>query len=142
MSIKPLICATSLALGWLGPSVSNADAEVPKPSTDSTVGVVSGQKFARLTPGVSTKTDVQSLLGPPWRTVQYNDMEELEDEIWEYRGTDSSGPYRIHIEFDPHDVVRIVGKIPDKVPGGRGTDARIAPGKSAVTPKTDANIQK
>jgi len=60
----------------------------------------------------------------PWRTVQYNDLDEVENEIWEYRGRDSSGTFRVHIEFDHHDVVRIVGKIPDDVPGGRGTPAK------------------
>jgi hypothetical protein len=76
-----------------------------------------------VTPGLS-KAQVRSLLGAPWRTVQYNDLDEVENEIWEYRGKDSNGSYRIHIEFDRHEVVRIVGKIPDDVSGGKGTPAK------------------
>ena len=45
-------------------------------------------------------------------------------EFWEYRGKDSHGTYRVHIEFDKHDTVVIVGKIPDKVAGGKGTPAK------------------
>jgi hypothetical protein len=30
----------------------------------------------------------------------------------------------VHIEFDKHDTVIIVGKIPDKVAGGKGTPAK------------------
>jgi hypothetical protein len=80
-------------------------------------------RLAQLKPGIS-KTQVRRLLGAPWRTVQYNDMDEVENEIWEYRGRDAAGTYRIHIEFDRHDVVRLVGKIPDDVSGGKGTAAQ------------------
>lgn len=66
---------------------------------------------------------VRSLLGNPWRTVQYNDLDEIENEMWEYRGHDAGGPYRLHIEFDAHNVVRIVGKIPDQTRSGAGTSA-------------------
>jgi len=77
-------------------------------------------------PGIS-KAQVKSLLGTPWRTVQYNDEENLEDEIWEYRGRDAKGTFRLHIEFDDRDVARLVAKIPDHVAGGKGTPAKIAP---------------
>jgi hypothetical protein len=55
--------------------------------------------------------------------VQYNDEEEVENEIWEYRGKDAQGAYRVHIEFDQHETVVIVGKIPD-LAGGKGTPAK------------------
>jgi hypothetical protein len=76
------------------------------------------------------------LLGAPWRTVQYNDEEQVENEIWEYRGEDSNGKFRIHIEFDRHDIVRIVGKIPDDVSGGKGTPAR----SSSLQPLRERSI--
>jgi hypothetical protein len=81
--------------------------------------------LAKVVPGIS-KTQVKALLGDPWRTVQYNDIDEneSENEFWEYRGKDSHGTYRVHIEFDQHDIVLIVGKIPDKVAGGKGTPAK------------------
>ena len=64
------------------------------------------------------------ITGEPWRTVQYNDLDEVENEFWEYRGKDSQGPYRVHIEFDKRGMVLIVGKIPDTAPGVRGTPAK------------------
>jgi hypothetical protein len=87
------------------------------------IGLVRARQAAKVIPGMS-KAKVRSLLGAPWRTVQYNDEEQAENEIWEYREVDSKGKYRIHIEFDHHDIVRIVGKIPDDVSGGKGTPAQ------------------
>jgi hypothetical protein len=87
------------------------------------IGVVRPRQAAKVIPGMS-KAKVRSLLGAPWRTVQYNDEEQVENEIWEYRGEDSNGKFRIHIEFDRHDIVRVVGKIPDDVSGGKGTPVR------------------
>jgi hypothetical protein len=85
-------------------------------------GMVNARQLSKVVPGLS-KAQVRSLLGAPWRTIQYNDLDELENEIWEYRGKDSDGTYRIHIEFDRQHVVRIVGKVPDRMPGGKGTPA-------------------
>jgi hypothetical protein len=79
--------------------------------------------LAKVLPGIS-KVRVKSLLGAPWRTVQYNDLDETENEFWEYRGTDAQGTYRVHIEFDQHGTVVIVGKVPDKVVDGKGTPAK------------------
>jgi len=79
----------------------------------SPAATINERKIAAVVAGVSTKAQVRSLLGAPWRTVQYNDLDEVEDEIWEYRGTDSQGSYRIHIEFDHRDIVRIVQKLPE-----------------------------
>jgi outer membrane protein assembly factor BamE (lipoprotein component of BamABCDE complex) len=94
------------------------------------------QKLAQVTPGVSTKAQVQSLLGTPWRVVQFNDCGEAlghqSDETWDYRGKDASGSYRAHIEFDEHDVAHLVAKIPDNTSGDKGTSARIAPAGSQV----------
>jgi hypothetical protein len=92
-------------------------------SAGAKIGVVRPRQAAKVIPGMS-KAKVRSLLGAPWRTVQYNDEEQVENEIWEYRGEDSNGKFRIHIEFDRHDIVRIVGKIPDDVSGGKGTPAQ------------------
>src|ERR1700721_2148138 len=98
-------------------------AEDAKPPSAAPVQAIDPQVLAKVVPGIS-KTQVKSLLGDPWRTVQYNDEEEIENEFWEYRGKDSHGTYRVHIEFDKHDTVVIVGKIPDKVAGGKGTPAK------------------
>jgi hypothetical protein len=91
----------------------------------------SPQRLAKIIPGSSTKTQVKSLLGTPWREVQFNDcgmaMDDQADETWEYRGADANGGYRIHIEFGDNDIVHLVAKIPDKVVGGKATDAKAVP---------------
>jgi hypothetical protein len=102
-----------------------------EPFAGAQIGVVRARQAAKVIPGMS-KAKVRSLLGAPWRTVQYNDEEQVENEIWEYRGEDSNGKFRIHIEFDRHDIVRIVGKIPDDVSGGKGTPAQ----SSSVHPRS------
>jgi outer membrane protein assembly factor BamE (lipoprotein component of BamABCDE complex) len=97
----------------------------------SAAGMVSERKLAQVMPGKSTKSQVQSLLGTPWRIVQFNDcgkaMPGQEDETWDYRGKDSHGTYRVHIEFDDAGVAHLVAKIPDNVRGGKGTTAKMAP---------------
>jgi hypothetical protein len=102
---------------------SSIAAEDAKPPSAAPVQAIDPQVLAKVVPGIS-KAQVKSLLGDPWRTVQYNDEEEIENEFWEYRGKDSHGTYRVHIEFDKQDIVLIVGKIPDKVAGGKGTPAK------------------
>jgi outer membrane protein assembly factor BamE (lipoprotein component of BamABCDE complex) len=97
----------------------------------SAAGVISEKKLVQVMPGKSTKAQVQALLGTPWRIVQFNDcgkaMPGQEDETWDYRGKDSSGTYRVHIEFDDRGVTHLVAKIPDNVSDGKGTTAKIAP---------------
>jgi hypothetical protein len=140
MYLKSFVIGAGLAMCCFVAFPVYCGNDIPNPSGGSATGVLAlsgqklAQKLAKITPGVSTKSQVQSLLGAPWRTVQYNDMDKLEDEIWEYRGTDANGSYRIHIEFDHHDVVHVVGKIPDNASGGKGTAAKTAPTKSAQTP--------
>ena len=126
MSLSAPACGVALVLALAAclcaPRPSMA-AEDPKPPSAAPVQAIDPQVLAKVVPGIS-KTQVKSLLGDPWRTVQYNDEEEIENEFWEYRGKDSHGTYRVHIEFDQHDTVLIVGKIPDKVAGGKGTPAK------------------
>jgi hypothetical protein len=90
--------------------------------------------LAQIVPGKSSKSDVASLFGKPWRVVQFNDcgmaMDDQADETWEYRGADSSGAFRIHIEFGDDNVVHLIAKIPDRSPGGGATKAEVAPAAS------------
>jgi hypothetical protein len=85
----------------------------------------------KIVPGQSTKADVQSLFGTPWRIVQFNDcgmaMDDQADETWEYRGADPSGGYRLHVEFGDNNMVHLVAKIPDSMPGGKAAEARVTP---------------
>src|SRR5579863_8234147 len=94
------------------------------------VAALNDRNLVQVTPGLSTKAQVQSLLGAPWRIVQFNDcgmsMPGQADETWDYRGKDAGGAYRLHIEFDDSGVATLVAKIPDHVPGGKGTAAKIA----------------
>jgi hypothetical protein len=129
MHNKRVLPATAFTLYCFAVSIGYCGSDVPKLGTASPAATISEQKLAQLTPGMSTKAQVQSLLGAPWRTVQYNDLDQLENEIWEYRGADANGSYRIHIEFDHHDIVQIVGKIPDITPGVNGTTAKAVPNK-------------
>lgn len=90
------------------------------------------QALAKIVPGKTTKSDMQSLLGEPWRVIQFNDcgeaMDDQADETWEYRGRDADGGFRLHVEFDDSGVVHLIAKIPDAAQGGKGTVARVAPG--------------
>jgi hypothetical protein len=91
----------------------------------------SRQAIAQIVPGQSTKAEIESLLGAPWRVVQFNDcgmaMDDQADETWEYRGTDRDGNYRLHVEFGDNGVVHLIAKIPDSAAGGKATDAKVAP---------------
>ena len=92
---------------------------------------VSPQAAAKIVPGHSTKADVKALFGAPWRIVQFNDcgeaMDDQADEIWEYRGSDANGPFRLHIEFSENAAVHLIAKIPDNSSGGKGTVAKSTP---------------
>jgi hypothetical protein len=92
---------------------------------------VSPQAIAKIVPGHSTKADVKALFGAPWRIVQFNDcgeaMDDQADEIWEYRGSDANGPFRLHIEFSESAAVHLIAKIPDNSSGGKGTVAKSTP---------------
>jgi hypothetical protein len=94
-------------------------------------GMITERKLAQIIPGKSTRAEVRSVLGVPWRVVQFNDcgdaMPGQADETWDYRGKDATGTYRVHIEFDDNGVTHLVAKVPDNVTGGKGTTAKVAP---------------
>jgi outer membrane protein assembly factor BamE (lipoprotein component of BamABCDE complex) len=122
MRAKLSLAALALLL-CLCPLSAAYAAEDAKSPAAAPLQSIDPQVLAKIVPGIS-KSQVKSLLGDPWRTVQYNDLDEIENEFWEYRGQDSHGAYRVHIEFDQHETVVIVGKIPDKVAAGKGTPAK------------------
>lgn len=141
MRIQILVCCTGLALSCLGAAAARggdgwATAIPPPPHAADTI---SAAKLAQLKPGISTKTEVQSLLGSPWRILQFNDcgmsMPGQADETWDYRGRNAQGTYRVHIEFDDSNVARLVAKIPDRAGGTKGTRARTAPPDMKVAMK-------
>jgi hypothetical protein len=96
-----------------------------EPNAGEKIRPINLQRLAKVVPGI-TKARVKSLLGEPWRTIQYNDLDEVENEIWEYRGKDARGEYRIHIEFSREDIVVIVAKIPAPMGPGAAADRGAA----------------
>jgi outer membrane protein assembly factor BamE (lipoprotein component of BamABCDE complex) len=139
MRIQMLVYCAGLALSVLAsPAARCADGwatAIPPPRADT----ISAAKLAQVKPGISTKTEVQSLLGAPWRILQFNDcgmsMPGQADETWDYRGRNAKGTYRVHIEFDDSNVARLVAKIPDHVAGTKGTRAVTAPPNMKVAMK-------
>jgi outer membrane protein assembly factor BamE (lipoprotein component of BamABCDE complex) len=131
MRTHMLFCSAVLGLGFLCASAARSEdgwaTAIPPPSADT----ISAAKLALVVPGMSTKAAVQSLLGAPWRILQFNDcgmsMPGQADETWDYRGRNAKGSYRVHIEFDDSDVARLVAKIPDRASGVKGTRAKTAP---------------
>jgi outer membrane protein assembly factor BamE (lipoprotein component of BamABCDE complex) len=92
----------------------------------------SAATLAKVTPGETTKAQIEALLGQPWRTTFAEDSDEPGPIVWEYRGQDSNGTYRVHIEFDSHDMTTLIAKIPDKTGEAPARVAKKAPapGKS------------
>jgi outer membrane protein assembly factor BamE (lipoprotein component of BamABCDE complex) len=92
----------------------------------------SDRTLAKVVPGHTTKADVEVLLGKPWRDTEL-DAEDVPQgdpsvDVWEYRGRDSHGTYRVHIEFDKHDVTALIAKIPDKTARAVARVAKPTPG--------------
>ena len=97
-------------------------------------GLVSDTAVAAVLPGKSTKVQVESTLGKPYRIVQFTDcghstaMPGQTDETWDYRGRDAQGAYHVHIEFGDNGVATLISKIPDETTDAKGYAARTAPG--------------
>jgi hypothetical protein len=139
MRIQMWVYGAGLSLSLLGASAARCEdgwtTTIAPPHTDT----ISAVKLAQVKPGISTKTEVQSLLGAPWRILQFNDcgmsMPGQADETWDYRGRNAKGTYRVHIEFDDGNVARLVAKIPDHSVGTKGTRATTAPPDMKVAMK-------
>ncbi len=84
----------------------------------------SAATLAKVTPGQTTKAQIEALLGPPWRTTFADDSDEPGPVVWEYRGKDANGAYRVHIEFDSRGTTTLIAEIPDKL---GEAPARVAP---------------
>ena len=74
-------------------------------------GHLNMETLAKIKVGSSTSAEVEQLLGAPWRTTNYGDCNPVDyQELWEYVGKDSTGLFRLHIEFDEDHIVRIVAR--------------------------------
>jgi hypothetical protein len=134
MRNKSMIVGAAAVLSCMAASAAHCED-----GWSAKVALRAERNLARVTPGVSTKAQVQSWLGAPWRVVQFNDcgmsMPGQADETWDYRGKDAGGSYRLHIEFDDSGIATLVAKIPEHVPGGKGTAAKIAAPDSKMAMK-------
>jgi outer membrane protein assembly factor BamE (lipoprotein component of BamABCDE complex) len=110
MTAKSLLPAMALALCLFAASIghcANGGAD-PGRAPD-----FSAATLAKVTPGQTTKAQIEALLGEPWRTSFADDSDEPGPVVWEYRGKDANGTYRVHIEFNSHDVTTLIAEIPD-----------------------------
>lgn len=126
MQLRLLLAIPLLAAATLAQPATRASAQSPPKSAGAAhlpqsqqVRNLSPRILGKLVPGHSTKAEVEAVLGKPWRdtrltadTVPYKGDPSVD--IWEFRGRDSHGTYRVHIEFDAHDISTLVAKIPDK----------------------------
>jgi hypothetical protein len=123
MTAKWFLPAMAFALCCVAASTGNCANAAADPGRHRDF---SAATLAKVTPGQTTQTQVETLLGQPWRTTFPDDPDEPGPVVWEYRGKDSNGSYRVHIEFDSHDVTSLIAKIPD--------DIGEAPARVAKTP--------
>ena len=83
--------------------------------------------LAKIVPGHTRKSEVEALLGRPWRDTELGDEDTMPGDssvdVWEYRGQGAQGAYRVHIQFDKSDITTLIAKIPEKT--GRAV-ARVA----------------
>jgi hypothetical protein len=117
--------------GLLLASCLTQAAVADAPSVGKPSAGISAAQLAQIRAGSSTKSQIKSVLGAPWRIVQFNDcgmaMPGQADEGWDYRGSDANGTWRLHVEFDDSGRATLVAKIPDKSADGAGTPAQTAP---------------
>ena len=131
MIAKWFLPAMGFALCWMAASNGYCGTDTPDPGTARDF---SAATLAEVNPGETTKTQVEALFGEPWRTTFSDDADEPGPVVWEYRGQDPDGTYRVHIEFDSHDVTTLIAKIPDKT--------GEAPARVAKRPSDPAEPQK
>jgi outer membrane protein assembly factor BamE (lipoprotein component of BamABCDE complex) len=112
MRLKTTACLLSVLLLCSFALASDATGSANYLSRDLNMETVGKIKV-----GSTTSAQVQQLLGPPWRTTNYGDCNPIDyQEFWEYVGKDSTGLFRIHIEFDEYHIARIVAKVPKSGP--------------------------
>jgi outer membrane protein assembly factor BamE (lipoprotein component of BamABCDE complex) len=131
MTVKQLVAAVAFAMCCLAASAGfcGDDPRTAREFSDATL--------AKVVPGQTTKAQVEALLGKPWRDTELDPAHahthtpgpsEPYVDIWEYRGRDSNGTYRVHIEFDSHNITTLIAKIPDKTAQARARVAQPTPG--------------
>jgi len=106
MKSKHLRSAAALVLCLISGCATERPAQRRDPAEES----------SKIQVGSFTQAQVRALLGVPWRATNYGESycgcphRDLQ-EVWEYRGIDSAGAYKLHIEFDDAGIARTVAKI-------------------------------
>jgi outer membrane protein assembly factor BamE (lipoprotein component of BamABCDE complex) len=111
MAARWFLPAMAFALCCFAASTGHCGSDTADPGTARDFNAAT---LAEVTPGQTTKTQIETLLGQPWRTTFSDAPDEPGPVVWEYRGQDSNGTYRVHIEFDDHDITTLIAKIPDR----------------------------
>jgi outer membrane protein assembly factor BamE (lipoprotein component of BamABCDE complex) len=111
MTARCFLSAMGFALCCFAAAAAYCGSDTPDPGT---AREFSATTLAEVDPGRTTKAQVEALLGAPWRTSFSDDQDEPGPVVWEYRGRDEDGTYRVHIEFDDDDITTLIAKIPDK----------------------------
>jgi hypothetical protein len=111
MTATWLLPVMGFALCCFAGSTGYCESDTPDPGAAREFSAIT---LAEVDPGRTTKTEVEALLGKPWRTTFSDDADEPGPVVWEYRGQDPDGTYRVHIEFDSHDITTLIARIPDK----------------------------
>jgi len=115
----PAVAALAIALAAAAADGQNAPNRMPAQLPESQqVRDFSDATLAKIVPGSTAKPEVESMLGRPWRETVLDEEDipypgDPSVEVWEYRGRDSQGAYRVHIEFDRNNVTTLIAKIPN-----------------------------
>ena len=115
-----LAAASDCAAPALGarPGENAEKSPPPHRSPRRSLGISSKRRWPRFSPAIPPKPKFESLLGRPWRETELDEEDVYPGsssvEVWEYRGRDSHGTYRVHIEFDKNAVTTLIASIPDK----------------------------
>lgn len=129
MTARWVLSAIGLALCWQATSAGYCAEATADPGRDREF---SAATLAKVIPGQTTKTQIEALLGLPWRTTFADDSDEPGPIVWEYRGKGANGTYRVHIEFNNRGTTTLIAEIPDKTghAPARVAKAPPAPGKT------------
>ena len=120
MPVLLAVTALTTALSVTPASGDNPqhDTAAPQLPASQRIREFSDRTLAEINPGHTTKAGVEALLGKPWRVSELDEEDVMPGdpavEVWEYRGRDAQGAYRVHIRFDKRDVTTLIAKIPDK----------------------------
>ena len=96
---------------------------------------INDETFERIKARMSM-AQIRGLLGTPWRITDWDDDADSDiGEMFEYRGQDTVGTYKFHIEFDKHGRVVVAAKVRDAAGGERrGGEAARPAGATAPKP--------